>query len=114
METNAEITVLVVDDNPGTLYATSRVLRAAGYTVVEAVTGREGLEKSLGVDLVVLDINLPDMDGFEVCRQIRANPVTLRTPVIHLSATFVQEMDKVRGLDYGADGYLTHPVETPV
>src|SRR4029079_6806126 len=66
------------------------------------------------VHLVVLDINLPDIDGYEVCRGIRANPATARTTVIHLSATFVQEQDKVRGLNHGADGYLTHPVEAPV
>ncbi|HEY4329670.1 MAG TPA: response regulator, partial [Phycisphaerae bacterium] len=106
--------ILVVDDNPGTLYATSRVLRSAGFTVTEAATGREGLAASISADLVVLDINLPDIDGYEVCRGIRANINTARTPVIHLSATFVQEQDKVRGLNDGADGYLTHPVEPPV
>jgi PAS domain S-box-containing protein len=64
--------------------------------------------------LVVLDVNLPDIDGFEVCRTLRASPRTVRTPVIHLSATFVNDVDKVQGLDAGADGYITHPVEPPV
>jgi PAS domain S-box-containing protein len=62
----------------------------------------------------VLDVNLPDIDGFEVCRRLRASPLTARTPVIHLSATFVNDVDKVQGLDAGADGYITHPVEPPV
>ena len=66
------------------------------------------------LDLVVLDVNLPDIDGFEVCRRLRASPPTARTPVIHLSATFVNDVDKVQGLDAGADGYITHPVEPPV
>ena len=62
----------------------------------------------------MLDVNLPDIDGFEVCRRLRAAPLTARTPVIHLSATFVNDVDKVQGLDAGADGYITHPVEPPV
>jgi PAS domain S-box-containing protein len=107
-------TILVVDDNPATLYSTSRILTAAGFRVVEAVNGQEAVDRSPGVHLVVLDVNLPDFDGFEVCRRIRANPHTARVPVVHLSATFVKDVDKVHGLDAGADGYLTHPVEPPV
>lgn len=107
-------TVLVVDDNPSGRYATSRMLRAAGFAVLEAGTGGEGLALSQGADLVVLDVNLPDIDGFEVCRRIRSNGQTARVPVIHLSATFVKDVDKVHGLEAGADGYLTHPVEPPV
>lgn len=107
--------ILVVDDNPATLYSTSRVVRAAGWTVVEAVSGTAAVEQAAqGVDLVILDVNLPDFDGFEVCRRIRANPMTARIPVIHLSATFIKDVDKVHGLQSGADGYLTHPVEPPV
>jgi hypothetical protein len=108
-------TILVVDDNPATLYTTARVLRGAGFKVVEAPTGLEAVERARqGVDLVVLDVNLPDIDGFEVCRRVRSDPATARLPVIHLSATFVQDTDKVHGLEVGADGYLTHPVEPPV
>jgi PAS domain S-box-containing protein len=107
-------TILVVDDNPAGLYATSRMLRAAGFTVLEAATGGEGLALAPRVDLVVLDVNLPDISGFDVCRRIRSRPETARVPVIHLSATFVKDVDKVQGLEAGADGYLTHPVEPPV
>src|SRR3954469_12470050 len=107
-------TILVVDDNPATLYSTCRILRAAGFRIVEAVTGQEAVNRSSGVHLVVLDVNLPDFDGFEVCRRLRANPHTARVPVVHLSATFVKDVDKVHGLEAGADGYLTHPVEPPV
>ena len=73
------IRILVVDDNPAALYATARVLRSAGYEVLEATTGAAGLEAAPLADLVVLDINLPDMDGFEVCRRIRASPRTAGT-----------------------------------
>src|SRR5690242_15577653 len=116
MSAKGSATILVVDDNAATRYSTSRVLRAEGFSVFEAGTGQDALALALGrpVDLVVLDVNLPDLDGFEVCRRLRAAAKTSRTPVIHLSATFVNDLDKVQGLDAGADGYITHPVEPPV
>jgi PAS domain S-box-containing protein len=108
--------ILVVDDNPATLYATARVLQGAGFRVLEASTGAEAIAHTSkeSVDLIVLDVNLPDIDGFEVCRRLRSIESTALTPVIHLSATFVNDSDKVHGLERGADGYLTHPVEPPV
>jgi PAS domain S-box-containing protein len=108
------IRILVVDDNPAALYATSRVLRSAGYEVLEAATGAAGLKAAPRADLVVLDVNLPDMDGFEVCRRIRANHETAQLPVLHLSATFTQSADFTLGFEAGADSYLTRPVEAPV
>jgi CheY-like chemotaxis protein len=67
-------TLLVVDDTPASRYATSRVLRGAGFTVLEAASGQEALTLAQqGPDLVVLDVNLPDIDGFEVCRRLRAS-----------------------------------------
>ncbi len=104
--------VLVVDDNPVTCYATSRVLQAAGFQVLEALTGQEALVKvDAFVDAVVLDVHLPDIDGFEVSRILRARPNAVRLPLIHLSAAFVEDVDKVRGLDAGADAYITHPAD---
>jgi PAS domain S-box-containing protein len=115
MATETPARVLVVDDNPATLYSTSRVLRSADFKVAEAATGREALElAALGTDIVMLDVNLPDMHGFEVCQRLRSDPRTARLPIIHVSATFVTDMDKARGLDAGSDGYITHPVEPPV
>ena len=107
--------VLVVDDNPATRYSTSHVLKNAGFQMLEATTGQEALDLVLqDVDLVVLDVNLPDFDGLEVCRRIRADQRCCRVPVIHLSATFVKDIDQVQGFDAGANGYLVHPVEPPV
>jgi PAS domain S-box-containing protein len=103
-----------VDDNPAALYATTRVLRSAGYEVIQATTGSAALAAAAQADLVVLDINLPDMDGFEVCRRLRASPDTAQLPVLHLSATFTQTKDFELGLEAGADSYLTRPVEAPV
>ena len=108
--------ILVVDDNPANLYSTARVLKGAGFRVLEAGTGLDAVAlatKEL-IDLVVLDVNLPDIDGFEVCRRLKSIEHMARTPVIHLSATFIKDVDKVQGLEVGADGYLTHPVEPPV
>jgi PAS domain S-box-containing protein len=108
------IRLLVVDDNSAALYATSRVLRSAGYEVIEATTGAAALQAAARVDLVVLDVNLPDIDGFEVCRRLRAAPETAQLPVLHLSATFTNAADYVLGFEAGADCYLTRPVEPPV
>jgi PAS domain S-box-containing protein len=111
---SAPIRILAVDDNPAALYATARVLRSAGYEVTEAGTGAAALEAAGRADLMVLDVNLPDIDGFEVCRRLRARPETAHLPVLHLSATFTSSADFALGFEAGADGYLTRPVEPPV
>jgi PAS domain S-box-containing protein len=108
------IRILAVDDNPAALYATSRVLRSAGYEVIEAATGNAALAAADKADLLVLDINLPDVDGFEVCRRLRARPETAQLPVLHLSATFTNTRDFELGIEAGADSYLTRPVEALV
>jgi PAS domain S-box-containing protein len=108
-------TVLVVDDNPATRYATGRVVRAAGFRTAEAGSGAEAMDLIAGgVSAVVLDVHLPDTDGFELCRRIRANPVTATLPVVHLSAEYIRNEDRVTGLNAGADGYMVHPVEPAV
>jgi PAS domain S-box-containing protein len=107
--------VVVVDDNPASLYSTSRILRSAGFEVVEATTGTEALAAAEhDVGLIILDINLPDIDGLEVCRRLRARSNTAYLPIIHLTATFVANDDLMQGLSAGGDSYLTHPVDPPV
>jgi PAS domain S-box-containing protein len=106
--------VLVVDDNSASLYATSRVLRAAGFDVLEADSGGKALMLADQVGLLVLDINLPDLDGFEVCRKLRARSSTAYLPIVHLSATFMDTADMSQGLAAGADSYLTHPADPAV
>ena len=69
--------ILVVDDNPATLYSTARILRSADFEVIEAATGQEALDlASKGIDLLMLDVNLPDIHGFEVCQRLRKDPRT--------------------------------------
>jgi PAS domain S-box-containing protein len=115
MQPDGAPTVLVVDDHPGKRYSVARLLRVAGFEVIEGGSGQEALDHAArGPDAIVLDVNLPDIDGYEVCRILRSREATARTPIIHLSATFVNPEDQVYGLEAGADGYLTHPVEPPV
>ncbi|BAY29607.1 PAS/PAC sensor hybrid histidine kinase [Nostoc carneum NIES-2107] len=105
--------ILHVDDNEANRYVVTRILQTAGFTVVEAATGAAGLKAVAEHQpaLVILDVKLPDISGFEVCRQIKGNPELAFIPVLQLSASFVQSQDKAEGLDSGADGYLVQPVE---
>jgi len=107
-------TVLVVNDNEAGRYLIVKVLEPY-FRLAQAATGAAGLEKSLaGPDLILLDVNLPDISGFEVCREIKKNPLTGHIPVLHLSATMLDAASRATGLENGADGYLTLPVETEV
>ncbi len=99
--------ILVIDDEPQILRALRTVLTAKRFRVSTASRGEEGLALAAAQppDLIILDLSLPDMDGIEVCRQLRS---WTRTPVIVLSVRDSQH-DKVTALDYGADDYLTKP-----
>lgn len=112
--TNARI--LNVDDHDAGRYARTRFLTRAGFLVEEARTGAEALEsvRSVAPDLVLLDINLPDIDGFEVCRRIKADPDTARIAVVFLSAARLADLDVVAGLEHGGDNYLREPVDPAV
>ena len=116
MLTLAKTTILNVDDHEAGRYARSRALRNAGFEVLEASSGAEALHlvNSKHPPLVLLDINLPDMTGYDVCRQIKAASATSGILVLHVSATFVKGSDQKRGLEGGADGYLAEPVDPDV
>ena len=112
MAEETQITVLTVDDNEVLRYSLSRMLIDAGYNVVEAKTGNEALKLASNLpDLITLDINLPDMDGFQVCQSLKANPRTKHIPVLHVSGTFIDPEYRVRGLKGGADAYLSEPID---
>jgi DNA-binding response OmpR family regulator len=111
----SQAAILHVEDDPASRYAVGRVLYREGFTVSEAATGMEGLKLiKEGPDLVILDVRLPELDGFEVCRRIKANPATATIPVLHLSASYVTTKDQVSGLEGGADAYLVQPVDPGV
>ncbi|WP_257462147.1 response regulator [Archangium lipolyticum] len=106
--------LLNINDNDANRYAVTRMLRAAGFQVLEGGTGAEALRLSLESrpDLVILDVKLPDLNGIEVCRRLKADPRTSGMAVLHLSANYVRTENKVEGLESGADGYLTQPVDS--
>jgi CheY-like chemotaxis protein len=108
----AMYSVLVVDDNESSRYATARFLRAAGFNVVEAAGGAEALEMADFVSAVVLDVHLPDLLGFEVCRLIRKQPTTATLPVVYVSAMYISQADQELGMATGADAYMVSPVDT--
>jgi DNA-binding response OmpR family regulator len=99
--------ILLVDDEQSVQKLLAYPLRKEGYEVVPALDGEEALERCRGqnFDLVVLDVMLPKLDGFDVCRQIRAQS---NVPIIMLTAK-AEEFDKVLGLELGADDYITKP-----
>jgi DNA-binding response OmpR family regulator len=105
--------ILNVDDTPSMRYGRSRVLRDAGHIVIEADRGEDALRlvRDEMPQLVLLDVNLPDMSGIDVCRRIKSDPVTSGIPVVQISATFVTEDDQDKGLGGGADIYVAEPVE---
>ena len=108
----ADRSILVVDDNPASKYAVSRALRAKGFRTVEASTGAEALELSEFVSAVVLDVHLPDLNGFEVCRILRAQRSTALLPIVHMSSVHVQ-LDGVQIAQVsGSDSYFAAPVDS--
>jgi two-component system, cell cycle response regulator len=103
--------VLVVDDVPANVKLLEARLSAEYFDVVTAACGREALEicERAECDLVLLDVMMPDMDGFEVCRRLKTNPATHHIPVVMVTA-LDQPSDRVRGLEAGADDFLTKPI----
>ncbi len=102
--------ILLVDDEPSLLKGLSRTLTREGYTVVTAADGKRAMEcfTQDSFDLIVLDLMLPEMDGFTVCQRIRASS---DVPIIMLTAK-AEDVDKIVGLELGADDYMTKPFNT--
>jgi CheY-like chemotaxis protein len=112
-EYSGEVTILNVDDNEAMRFARTAILREEGFNVIEAGTGRDtfaALER-YNADIVVLDVNLPDMSGLDVCRRIKADSRWRHIRVVQTSATFSSPHDQLQGLEAGgADIYLAEPV----
>ena len=103
--------VLVVEDNERNLKLVRDVLQYAGYEIIEASTGEEGVElaQSRSPDVILMDLQLPDIDGMEALRRIRKSPVTADVPVVAVTA-FAMQDDRARVFDAGFDGYLEKPL----
>jgi CheY-like chemotaxis protein len=118
-----KLRILIVDDNRALVLAAERVLEKEGFDVITAFDGPEGLEKSRteNPDLIILDILMPEMNGYEVCRNLQADPNTCGIPVIFLSVKGVTDENKgapAEGLkeineafDYGAADFLNKPIK---
>ncbi len=103
--------ILITDDDPDQLFVTARILNKAGYDVDQALSGEEALEKAsiFKPDLMLLDVVMPDPDGFEVCRRIKSVPHLKDISIVFLSNHSHTPLDKSQGLDAGADDYIARP-----
>src|ERR1700682_1792191 len=111
---NAQPRVLVVDDTPANVKLLVDVLTAKGYAVSSAVNGEEALAKVAAdsPDLVLLDIMMPGLSGYDVCRRIRADPATALLPVV-LCTSLDPQQERVNGIEAGADDFLSKPINRP-
>ncbi|MEO5587953.1 MAG: response regulator transcription factor [Gemmatimonadaceae bacterium] len=102
--------ILVVDDEPDIVELTSYHIEAAGYTAVTAMTGAEAIEKARmgGISLIILDLMLPDMTGFDVMTRLRSDPMA-GLPAFLMLTALREDVDRIRGLALGADDYVTKP-----
>ena len=116
MEESKKIKILNVDDNITNRYIITRILSTAGYEIIEASSGKEALEKA-EIELpylIILDINLPDITGYEVCKQLKSNSITSFIPILSVSSHYTKNEDWVHGLECGANNYLIKPIDPHV
>ena len=105
-------TILYVEDNPDNRMLVRRILMAEGYVVIEALSAHNALDIIDGIipDLILMDINMPDLDGYQLTAKIRNNPALAKIPVIALTAN-VMKGDKEKSLAAGCDGYIQKPID---
>lgn len=108
--------LLIVEDEEATRETWTEFFENAGYQVVQAGDGQEALEvaRTERPSLVLLDLRLPKLDGYQVCQRLKGDPLTSDTPIIMITAFLTGASDTVRGIEYGADDYLNKPVDLDV
>ncbi|EYF06452.1 response regulator [Chondromyces apiculatus] len=113
MNDRSRALILNIDDTDASRYLISRILNSHGYAVIEALNGLDGisLAEERQPDLIITDVKLPDLDGFEVCRALRSNPETKGIPIVMTSAMFTTSGKKGLGIESGANAYVTQPFE---
>lgn len=111
MSSTREIKILVVDDEPDIVRVVFRIMESCGYSVATAQDGFEALEKvrQERPDVIILDLNLPGMNGFEVCKRLRSDAATRSIPIVMMTAAYVSIEDARRGHTTGADEYVVKP-----
>ena len=104
--------ILVVEDEPHRIKLISFILKSSGYDVIEAEISAAGLKKAKAEkpDMIILDVMMPKMDGFEVAKKLKADPATRNIPILMLSSK-AQFEDKMKGIDSGATDYITKPFD---
>ena len=107
--------ILIADDREQNRYVLCRILRQAQYDCSEASRGAEALELALTLpDIIILDVSLPDMSGYDICRRLKQDPRTAQISILQISANMVSNEHKAQALEAGADGYLIHPIDGTV
>lgn len=109
---HADLKILIVDDDPDILLATVKVVASQGYTVLQATTGDgcKMLLKETVPDLILLDVELPDMNGTDLCRDIKSNPLFKDIFIVMTSGMRTSSLEQACGLEFGADGYIARPI----
>src|SRR5690242_1476689 len=112
MSADERINILMVDDQPGKLLSYEAILEELGENLIKATSGKEALEKLLKMDVaaVVMDVSMPDIDGFELAEIIRQHPRFQKTAIIFVSAVHLSDLDRLKGYQHGAVDYLSVPV----
>ena len=107
-------TVLYIEDNLYSRLLVKRILEAKNITVFEAEDGLSGVSQAENLlpDLIIIDLNLPDIDGYEVAKRLRTKPQLIKTPIIALTANATKELDQKKTLAAGYDSYLQKPIDT--
>ncbi|MBW4657430.1 MAG: response regulator [Drouetiella hepatica Uher 2000/2452] len=103
-------TILVVEDTPSEMELMSYYLRESGYFVINAISAREALSKAIEQqpDVIITDVVMPGMSGFELCRSLKKHPIIKKVPII-ICTSKNQEIDRLWGMKQGADAYITKP-----
>ena len=112
MDDKEKVNILLVDDQPAKLLSYSAILGQLGENLIEANSGREALEHLLRTDIAVVlaDVCMPDLDGFELAAMIRAHPRCQKTAIIFVSGIHMTDLDRLRGYEVGAVDYVPKPI----
>ncbi|HKC37289.1 MAG TPA: response regulator, partial [Chitinophagaceae bacterium] len=113
---DSEVTILIVDDKPANIFALGKLLEKPERVLISATSGKDGLKIALSkkIDLVILDVQMPEMDGFEVAKILKSNKRTKDVPIIFASAEKKERHSIMKGFEEGAVDYLSKPLDPEV